>query len=96
MNSNDSEFTQKYVYTGANGISVVNLSEYVQSELPLKIKITNGATGSLNIHAVGIKTYVGAAEKLNNPICCKLNESRIFDLQMIYVENISIYMNSKV
>lgn len=58
MNSNDSEFTQKYVYTGANGISVVNLSEYVQSELPLKIKITNGATGSLNIHAVGIKTYI--------------------------------------
>lgn len=57
MNSDDTEFSQKYVYTGAKGIAEVNLSQYVQSENPIKIKITNGATGSLNIHAIGIKTY---------------------------------------
>ncbi len=51
-------FTQKYAYSGGKGISEINLSEYVQSENPVWVKITNGATGSLNIHAVTVKNYV--------------------------------------
>lgn len=53
----DGTFTQKYAYSGAKGISEINLSEYVQSENPVWVKITNGATGSLNIHGVIAKTY---------------------------------------
>lgn len=54
----DGTFTQKYAYSGAKGISEINLSEYVQSENPVWVKITNGATGSLNIHGISVKDYV--------------------------------------
>ncbi len=33
------------------------MSEYVQSENPVLVKITNGANGSLNIHGVVAKSY---------------------------------------
>ena len=37
--------------------SEVNLTQYVQTETPVWVKITNGATGSLNLHGVVAKTY---------------------------------------
>jgi len=55
--SADGSFTQKYAYSGGKGISEINLSEYVQSESPVWVKITNGSTGSLNIHGVIVKSY---------------------------------------
>ncbi len=53
----DGTFTQQYAYSGGKGISDINLTQYVQSENPVWVKITNGATGSLNIHGVSIKSY---------------------------------------
>lgn len=50
-------FTQQYAYSGAKGIAEINLTQYVQSENPVWVKITNGATGSLNIHGISIKSY---------------------------------------
>lgn len=56
--SADGPFTQQYTYTGAKGISKINLSQYVQTENPVWIKITNGSNGSLNIHGVLAKSYI--------------------------------------
>lgn len=50
-------FTEKYKYSGNKGIAEINITQYVKSETPIWVKITNGATGSLNIHGVVVKTY---------------------------------------
>lgn len=56
--SADGVYTQKYSYSGNKGISEIDLTEYVQTENPIWIKITNGSTGSLNIHGVVAKSYI--------------------------------------
>ena len=55
--SADGEFTQKYTYSGSKGIAEIDITQYVLSEAPIWVKITNGATGSLNIHGVSVKSY---------------------------------------
>lgn len=51
-------YKQTYTYTGAKGISEIDISNYTQTEKPVFVKIINGATGSLNIHGVSVKSYV--------------------------------------
>lgn len=73
-NSSGGEFIQKYVYSGNKGISEINLTDYVQSEQPVWIKITNGATGSLNIHAISAKTYIKNCPNLSQVVNGKNTE----------------------
>jgi hypothetical protein len=56
-NAVDSSFLPKYAFTGGKGVVEVNLSDYVLSDKPIWVKITNGATGSLNIHGVDVRSY---------------------------------------
>ena len=72
--SPDSAFRQTYAYTGSKGVSEINLTDYVKTDKPVWVKITNGATGSLNIHGVDVKSYV-----LNCPT--KLTDTRSDVLQ---------------
>ncbi len=55
--SQSGPFTQKFVYSSSSGISNVDISQHVQSDVPIWVRITNGATGSLNIHGVTVKSY---------------------------------------
>lgn len=60
-------FTDVFTFSSSSGIANVDISQHVQSENPIWVRIVNGATGSLNIHAVKISSYERIVASLDAP-----------------------------
>lgn len=81
-------YIQTYAYTGGKGVSEIDISQYTKSSKPISIKIANGATGSLNLHGVLIKSY----EKDCSNATPTVNENRI---EMRFANNTLIFKSNK-